>query len=200
MQPRGPSAANAAPSSPTAAESSPANPFLSPTRSSQHKEKRVPSVTPRRFRRFFTPRSFQPQGTRTTLGVMGSAAVNRQLLSPQSLMGDLLSSDPICPSSPTERLGAVDADTDKRKWEEQPGPVVKRRKCTPPDAAPLPPLHLRRGNEGFTLHPAIDLLDDTAEEREALAERRFATLVMLPVFIWLTGCLADGFAEPLLQS
>ncbi|PNY25996.1 Cell division cycle protein cdt2, partial [Tolypocladium capitatum] len=176
MQPQGSSAANAAPPSPTAAESPPANPFLSPPRSSQHKEKRVPSVTPRRFRKFFTPRSFQSPGTRTMLGVMDSAAVDRELPSPQSLNGHPLDSDPICPSSPTERSGAMDIDTDKRKWEEQPGPAIKRRRGTLPDAALLPPLHLRMGNEDLTRRPAMDLPDGSAEDRESLRELRKATL------------------------
>ncbi|KND93456.1 Cell division cycle protein cdt2 [Tolypocladium ophioglossoides CBS 100239] len=66
-------------------------------------------------------------------------------------------------------------DTNKRKWEE-PGPAIKRRRGILPDAAPPPPLPLRIGNADLSLHPAIDLLDDNAEDRESLRERRKATL------------------------
>ncbi|KAL3957384.1 hypothetical protein ACCO45_007962 [Purpureocillium lilacinum] len=164
------------PSSATAAaSSSPANPYLSPTRSAQRKERRVPSVTPRRFRRFFTPRSLP--GPRTALGVMDSAAVNRQLQTPVSLSGDLLSSDPICPSSPTERLGAMDdEDSEKRKRDEQAGPAVKRRRGITFADALQPPALLRVDTENLPRHGASEAQRAGSEERLPLSERRKATL------------------------
>ncbi|KAJ6438332.1 WD domain-containingprotein [Purpureocillium lavendulum] len=166
------------PSSPTAASSSPANPYLSPTRSAQHKERRVPSVTPRRFRRFFTPRSLHPTpGARPALGLMDPAAVNRQLHSPVSLSGDLLSSDPICPSSPTERLGAMDdEEPDKRKRDGQMGPAVKRRRCITFSDTLQPPALLRVDTENLPRYRMPELQQTESEERLPLSERRKATL------------------------
>ncbi|KAM4056341.1 hypothetical protein HRG_003258 [Hirsutella rhossiliensis] len=147
--------------------------FSAPCRasSSQRKEKRVPSVTPRRFRRFFAPRSFQPQATRLTLGILSSAAVNRQMVSPQSLAGDSLSSDPICPSSPTDRLGrAYDDDQHGAKDEMQLEPPAKRRRGMPLDDMP------RLLTRPYTGLGNTDLLGDGTNGRATLSERRRANL------------------------
>ncbi|KAG5934197.1 hypothetical protein E4U53_000746 [Claviceps sorghi] len=137
--------ADVLPSSPPDMSSSPANPFLSPTRTSRRKEKRQPSVTPRRFGRFFTPRSSLPAEHRVTLGSLDASATNRQVMSPQSLASDPLSSDPLCPSSPTEALGQPRVSGgDKRKPSEQHQPSLwaKRRRGLLPDDTDLPPLRL----------------------------------------------------------
>lgn len=76
--------------------------LLSPTRSSRRKERRDPSVTPRRFGRFFTPRNSQSIPGRRILANVASEDLNRQPLSPTSLLGEGLSSDPIIPSSPSK--------------------------------------------------------------------------------------------------
>ncbi|PTB69601.1 WD40 repeat-like protein [Trichoderma citrinoviride] len=125
----GPStASDAVPSSPPANASSPASSsiLLSPIRSTRRKERRNPSVTPRRFGRFFTPRSSLPSG-RSVLGMLDGASVNnRQLASPMSFLSDPLSSDPLCPPSPSERLGV--SGEHKRLMEEMRMEGVKRRR------------------------------------------------------------------------
>ncbi|KAG6044377.1 hypothetical protein E4U39_003438 [Claviceps sp. Clav50 group G5] len=124
-----PPVADVLPSSPTETSSSPANPFLSPTRTGRRKEKRKPSVTPRRFGRFFTPRSSLATASRMTLGALNASATNSQMMSPQSLAGDLLSSDPLCPSSPTEGLGRSRvSEGDKRKNSEEQQPAGNKRR------------------------------------------------------------------------
>ncbi|PHH84930.1 hypothetical protein CDD83_1158 [Cordyceps sp. RAO-2017] len=171
MRPQGPAAADAVASSPPPSTPEPPNPFLSPTRSTQPKERRVPSVTPRRFRRFFTPRPLPQQTSRTTLGVMDSVAVNRQMLSPQSLAGGPLSSDPICPSSPTDRLAPIDEGGDKRKPERQFGPPAKRRRGV--DLSDLlPPLPCAPADGERTPPGSMASLEGDA----TLSERRKATL------------------------
>lgn len=171
-------------SSPPPDVSSPApNGLLSPTRSNQQKEKRNPSVTPRRFGRFFTPRSFQPHGRRI-LGNLDSAAVNRQPLSPQSLCSDLLTSDPISPS-PSKRLSdRADDDSRKRKWpeEEEASPITKRREVRSGDMPP-PQLNLPRQNSQSSLDG-----DTTMEEsQESLEDRRKATLVRIMSQMVISG-------------
>ncbi|KAG5957209.1 hypothetical protein E4U57_001922 [Claviceps arundinis] len=142
-----PPVADVLPSSPAETSSSPANPFLSPTRTGRRKEKRKPSVTPRRFGRFFTPRSSLATAPRMTLGVLNASATNSQMMSPQSLAGDLLSSDPLCPSSPTEGLGQSRmSERDKRKNSEEQQPVgnKRRRGSNPDNRDPLPTSWLGR--------------------------------------------------------
>ena len=64
----------------------------SPVRSSHRKERRMPSVTPRRLGRFFTPRSSLPSAQslpgRRILGTLDEAAVNRQWQSDVDLSSD----------------------------------------------------------------------------------------------------------------
>ncbi|RDA84110.1 hypothetical protein CP532_1466 [Ophiocordyceps camponoti-leonardi (nom. inval.)] len=102
-------------------------PSRSPTRSTTRtKEKRCPSVTPRRLRHFFTPRTQLSTSSRMTLGTMDSASVNRLARVPLSPPP---SSDPIePPSSPTERLQAVEDNPWKRRQPHQSGLRTKRRR------------------------------------------------------------------------
>ncbi|KAL7801721.1 WD40-repeat-containing domain protein [Trichoderma afarasin] len=169
----GPAASSdAVPSSPPATTSSPASMMLSPIRSTRRKERRNPSVTPRRFGRFFTPRSSLPSG-RSYLGMLDSASVNnRQLASPMSFLSDpLLSSDPLCPPSPSERLG-VSAEH-KRLTEETRTDSAKRRRTDETSPYALPEL----------TYPTIMEEDGTEEDGvksketlESLGDRRKATL------------------------
>ncbi|KAJ4255439.1 hypothetical protein NW762_009434 [Fusarium torreyae] len=73
-----------------------------PTPSSSSRPKGTPSITPRRFTRFWQPRQAQTQPLpkfRTALGSLDSSVTNQQPVSPQSLF-----SDPILPSSPSDRF------------------------------------------------------------------------------------------------
>lgn len=142
-----------APSSPPAAASSPpTNPFLSPSRSGRPKERRVPSVTPRRFRRFFTPRPPRPRAARLMLGTLDSAAVNHHMASPQSLAGEAPGgSDPAWPSSPTERLAGAHHAADAR---DQLEPPPKRRRGLTLSNVP----RLLPGSR------SLDALDDASDE------------------------------------
>ncbi|KAK2593707.1 hypothetical protein QQS21_008572 [Conoideocrella luteorostrata] len=158
--------------------SPPANPFLSPTRTSCRKEKRNPSITPRRFGRFFTPRSTLPPENRVALGILHASATNRQLISPQSLAGDPLSSDPICPSSPTEGLGQVDGTADKRKRMERTQPSIKRRRGLVADDMAPPPLRLPGRSIHMTRDGDVHMTESPSESDAAdgLDNRRRATL------------------------
>lgn len=175
--------ADVLPSSPTEMASSPANPFLSPTRTSRRKEKRQPSVTPRRFGRFFTPRSNLPVEPRVTLGVLNASATNRQMISPQSLAGDPLSSDPICPSSPTDGLGRPRVSAgDKRKQSEQHQPSIgfKRRRGLLFDDMDLPPLRLPERKFHMSQNGDVQVVETQPRSGDAaggLDDRRRSTLV-----------------------
>ncbi|KAI9898537.1 hypothetical protein N3K66_006897 [Trichothecium roseum] len=70
------------PSSPPVDSSSQAGSLMSPSRSSRRKEKRNAPLTPRRFNRFFAPRSSLP--ARRILSDLSSSSTNRQLASPAS--------------------------------------------------------------------------------------------------------------------
>jgi hypothetical protein len=165
------------PSSPPAMSSSPANPFLSPTRTSRRKEKRNPSITPRRFGRFFTPRSTLPIDQRAALGSLNASAINRQPISPQSLAGDPLSSDPICPSSPTEALGQVDGNGEKRKRADQRQAVQKRRRGLIADDMAPPPLRLPGRSFHMSRDGDVQITEAQSDPRDGLDNRRRATLV-----------------------
>ncbi|KAG6005563.1 hypothetical protein E4U43_000581 [Claviceps pusilla] len=179
---RGSPIADVLPSSPTEMASSPANPFLSPTRTSRRKEKRQPSVTPRRFGRFFTPRSNLPVEPRVTLGVLNASATNRQMISPQSLAGDLLSSDPVCPSSPTDGLGQPRLSAgDKRKQGEQHQPSIgfKRRRGLLFDDMDLPPLRLPERRFHMSQNGDVQVVETQPRSGDAagrLDDRRRSTL------------------------
>ncbi|PON24103.1 hypothetical protein TGAM01_v207114 [Trichoderma gamsii] len=169
----GPSSDPIYPSSPpTVNASSPASQMLSPTRSTRRKERRNPSVTPRRFGRFFTPRSSLPSG-RLVLGMLDSASVNnRQLASPMSFLSDPLSSDPLCPPSPSERLG-MNGEQKRLLEEEMQTDGTKRRRLNGGADSWL--------NNGTIIEEDLTegLSEDgagTRESLESLGERRRATL------------------------
>ncbi|PFH59265.1 hypothetical protein XA68_12605 [Ophiocordyceps unilateralis] len=114
--------------------SPPRSPPRSPSRSTRMKEKRVPSVTPRRLRTFFTPRTHLSTISRMTLGTLDSASVNRLASRPLSPPP---SSDPIePPSSPTERLQAVENANRKKRSVPQSGSRTKRRRTVLSDEEP----------------------------------------------------------------
>lgn len=88
----------------------------SPTRTrSSQKERRNPSVTPRRFRKFFNRSSDSLPGRRI-LGSVNERSLNQLPLSPTSLRSDFLSSDPLSPS--LSQVSATE-NTQKRKREQQ---------------------------------------------------------------------------------
>ncbi|KAJ6784761.1 hypothetical protein PWT90_05721 [Aphanocladium album] len=176
----GPSTYSTIPSSPPASavasasnmSSSPAGPYLSPSRTRRGKERRNPSVTPRRFGRFFTPRSSQPGGItlRLPLESLYGSETNRRPHSPESLASDALMSDPIC-SSPTERT--IRGGASKRHCPESSMQALKKRRGFPMDDLSLPQLRL---------HTAIpdDIIEEDSTLRsasDALGDRRKATLV-----------------------
>ncbi|EGX94830.1 WD domain protein [Cordyceps militaris CM01] len=150
--------------------SSPTGPYLSPSRTRCGKERRNPSVTPRRFGRFFTPRSSLPGTTlRLPLEALNSSETNRRPLSPESLANDVLMSDPIC-SSPTERT--VRGGASKRHCPEGSLQALKRRRGFPMDDLSLPQLRL-------PVKTPDSATDENGLERPAndvLGDRRKATL------------------------
>ncbi|KAJ3494761.1 hypothetical protein NLG97_g3873 [Lecanicillium saksenae] len=175
----GPSTYSTIPSSPPASavasasnmSSSPAGPYLSPSRTRRGKERRNPSVTPRRFGRFFTPRSSQPGGIslRLPLENLHSSEINRRPLSPESLASDALMSDPIC-SSPTERT--VRGGASKRHCPESSMQALKKRRGFPMDDLSLPQLRLPGAIPD-------DITEEDTTPRSAtdpLGDRRKATL------------------------
>lgn len=164
-------------SPPADMSSSPVSGLLSPTRTHRRKEKRNPSVTPRRFGRFFTPRSFQPYG-RSILGSLDSAAINS--ISPQSIFSDPLASDPIEPmeASPTKRLSTRAQDESrkrKRPEEEAAQPIIKRRGAL---ASDMPPPRLNLSGLDSQTSQTTDMV--LSDSQESLEDRRKATLVCAP--------------------
>lgn len=181
MHHHGSPVADVLPSSPPDMSSSPSNPFLSPTRTSRRKDKRQPSVTPRRFGRFFTPRSTLPREHRVTLGVLNASATNRQMLSPHSLAGDPLTSDPLCPSSPTEGLGQHRVSGDKRKQNGRDQPIVKRRRGLLPDDMDPPLLRLPGRSFHMSRNGDVRMVETQPEpdarDAHGLDDKRRTTLV-----------------------
>ncbi|KAH7165881.1 WD domain protein [Dactylonectria macrodidyma] len=161
------------------ASSPAANGLLSPSRTGRRKEKRNPSVTPRRFGRFFTPRPNLSLGlptSRRILGSLDSSAVNRQPFSPESLFSDPLASDPISPS-PTCRLGRNDDENDsrKRKYQSEDDFVTKRRGAASTDMPP-PPLNLATQSTQVLQDGDVSMSVPLQDSQEDLAGRRKATL------------------------
>ncbi|TWU72140.1 hypothetical protein ED733_003196 [Metarhizium rileyi] len=156
--------------------SSPPNPFLSPTTTGRRKEKRNPSVTPRRFGRFFTPRSILPSENRAALKILNASATNRQIISPQSMDGDPLSSDPICPSSPTEALGQLDAVGEKRRRAGHRQTDQKRRRGLLADDMAPPPLRLPGRSFHMSRDGDVHMIEPQPDSTEELDDRRRATL------------------------
>ena len=140
----------AAHTSPLLPSSSPANGLLSPTRTTRRKERRDPSVTPRRFGRFFTPRPSQPIAGRRILVNIAAEELNRQPISPQSLASDALSSDPIIPSP--SQLPSSPSRTRKRSSPRHHAePNIRRRGLVLDDMHP-PLLNLPERGDVFQ-HP-----------------------------------------------
>lgn len=108
--------------------------LMSPPRTSQRKEKRNPSITPRRFGRFFTPRPGLSRTMslpgRSALGDMTASAINRQpeeLLQSSPVQG---LGDPFSPSlSSLHPCRTLDSGpvSRKRPLASSPTPTPKRR-------------------------------------------------------------------------
>ncbi|KAJ9148401.1 WD repeat protein [Pleurostoma richardsiae] len=119
---------------------------LSPPRLPPSKEKRLPSITPRKFKRFFTPRSrvsSQPSAARRALRDLTAPALNRAFT----------------PSSPLK--ASLDSNGLGDALEGPAIPVSKRRKFHhTPESSPLKPespLHVSFSSESTT-HAKVGLL------------------------------------------
>lgn len=95
--------------------SSPMLPSSPPSRATR-KEKRQPSVTPRKFRRFFTPRrgrgEMPSQSSRPVLAEMGGPAINAQQTPPRSSPEV---SGPISPTSNPSFLSPFGSEESQKK-------------------------------------------------------------------------------------
>lgn len=106
--------------------------------------------------------------------MLDSASVNnRQLASPMSFLSDPLSSDPLCPPSPSERLG-MNGEQKRLLEEEMQTDGTKRRRLNGGADSWL--------NNGTIIEEDLTegLSEDgagTRESLESLGERRRATLV-----------------------
>lgn len=142
----GASASYALDSSPMSAAMS-SSPITGTATSTQRrrKERRNPSVTPRRFGRFFKIGHAQASPTaRIALRNIDASANDRQLLSPSvSLCSDAPNSDSFSPTSPTSHRGG---ESRKRKGQAGPESDVKRRDPFEDDMPP-PPLIFTRSNK-----------------------------------------------------
>jgi hypothetical protein len=117
------------------------DPDTLPTPSSSSRPKGTPSITPRRFNRFWQPRQVQTQPLpkfRTALGSLDESDINQQPFSPQSLF-----SDNILPSSPTERF---QDDSRKRKLEPEASDTEGDFKRPTLNLDDMPPLRLTRSS------------------------------------------------------
>ncbi|KAH7246264.1 WD40-repeat-containing domain protein [Fusarium tricinctum] len=106
-----------------------------PTPSSSSRPKGTPSITPRRFNRFWQPRQIQTQPLpryRTALGSLDETATNQQPISPQSLF-----SDPVLPSSPSDRFND---ESRKRKLQTDPSEAEAEFKRPTLNLDDMPPL------------------------------------------------------------
>lgn len=145
----------------------------SPEWPSRHIEKRNPSITPRRFGRFFTPRLTQPSEGRI-LATLDDTSVNRlprpqlEPLSPDSLGSDPFSSDHIL-SSPSQGLDASNGERRKRKRPVQPELGTKRRGALFEEIIQAREARITRGDgpkQPDTVEPNA-ILDDTQEKGKA---------------------------------
>lgn len=199
--------ADALPSSPPPAampSSSPTNPFSSPTRSLRRKERRLPSVTPRRFTRFFTPRSNMPGVSfdRLPLADLNSSAVNEHPMSTPSSFSDALSSDAIM-SSPTQRVSRSSNDLSKRSRNQSPTQPIKRRRGLHLGHVPLPPLQMPSSSPLSAIEEPRQPQDDSLEPKSAtdsLGDRRRATLVRYMGTLGIWKLLLTQILESVLQS
>lgn len=146
-------------SSPARMASSPIAGLLSPTRTNRGKERRNPSVTPRRFGRFFTPRSQELRGRRI-LATLDTAATNQQPLSRRVLASDPLTPD-IVLSSPSKSPRSTRAADNEGSPEE---PLVEERSRPTSREVQLPRI-------------TFDIGDNTQPGQDVLGDWRKATLV-----------------------
>ncbi|KAF5026540.1 hypothetical protein F66182_1400 [Fusarium sp. NRRL 66182] len=118
---------------------------------SASRPKGTPSITPRRFSRFWRPRQTQSlPKLRTALGSLDSSSViNQQPLSPQSLL-----SDPILPSSPTDRL---QHEPRKRKLDPLGDETSFKRPALNLDD--MPPLRFNVDNSEPSIDGHVSMLD-----------------------------------------
>ncbi|KAH7192196.1 WD40-repeat-containing domain protein [Fusarium flagelliforme] len=113
------------------------DPDTLPTPSSSSRPKGTPSITPRRFNRFWQPRQAQTQPLpkfRTALGILDESDINQQPISPQSLF---------IPSSPTERF---QDDSRKRKLQTDESETEGGFKRPTLNLDDMPPLRLTRSS------------------------------------------------------
>jgi hypothetical protein len=149
-----------------------------PTPASSSRPKGTPSITPRRFNRFWQPRQFQTQPLpkfRTALGSLDESDTNQQPISPQSL----LHSDPILPSSPSDRF---QDESRKRKLQAEASgdEVVFKRPTLNLDD--MPPLRFSTTTTSSNTLPGNDNEIQMSESQislESLDSYRKATLVSL---------------------
>ncbi|RSL69253.1 hypothetical protein CEP51_012370 [Fusarium floridanum] len=157
--------------------SSPAAASGLPTPSQSSRRKANPSITPRRFPRFWYQRQAQTEELpkpRSILGNLDSSAVNhRQFLSPQSLFSDPIASHPISPPSPTSRL-----QDDSRKRKLQAGQAEPDFKRPALNLENMPPLRLNLPSQASQENDVT--LSDTPtkaqDSQDSLNSRRKATL------------------------
>lgn len=151
-----------------------------PTPASSSRPKGTPSITPRRFNRFWQPRQFQTQPLpkfRTALGSLDESDTNQQPISPQSLFH----SDPILPSSPSDRF---QDESRKRKLQAEASgdeAVFKRPTLNLDDMPPLRFSATTTSTSSNTL-PGYDNEIQMSESQislESLDSYRRATLVSL---------------------
>ncbi|KAJ4187180.1 hypothetical protein NW767_006385 [Fusarium falciforme] len=172
MEPHGATA-----SSSSAMASSPAAASGLPTPSQSSRRKANPSITPRRFTRFWYQRQAQTEELpkpRSILGNLDSSAVNhRQFLSPQSLFSDPIASDPISPPSPTSRL-----QDDSRKRKLQAGQAEPDFKRPALNLENMPPLRLNFPAQASQENDVTlaDTPTKAQDSQESLNSRRKATL------------------------
>ncbi|KAF5248865.1 hypothetical protein FANTH_5668 [Fusarium anthophilum] len=146
-----------------------------PTPASSSRPKGTPSITPRRFNRFWQPRQFQTQPLpkfRTALGSLDESDTNQQPISPQSLFH----SDPILPSSPSDRF---QDESRKRKLQAEASgdeAVFKRPTLNLDD---MPPLRFSTTTTSSSTLPGNDNEIQMSESQislESLDSYRKATL------------------------
>ncbi|CEI69676.1 unnamed protein product [Fusarium venenatum] len=154
---------------------SPLDPDTLPTPSSSSRPKGTPSITPRRFNRFWQPRQVQTQPLpkfRTALGSLVEADINQQPISPQSLF-----SDDILPSSPTERF---QDDSRKRKLQPDASETEGDLKRPTLNLDNMPPLRLTRSSSSnLSVNNVLKASDSFSSQAslESLDSCRRATLV-----------------------
>jgi hypothetical protein len=174
-----------------------------PTPSSSSRPKGTPSITPRRFNRFWQPRQIQTQPLprfRTALGSLDETATNQQPISPQSLF-----SDPILPSSPSDRFND---ESRKRKLQADPSEVEAEFKRPTLNLDDMPPLRFNAtpnsSRTNISINNEAQTSDDftqTPVSLETLDSCRKATLVS-PTLPTSSSCMAFTYrtSEQLLQN